>query len=537
MDAPRDPRLSVGPHAPRDAAADRRPGAGGAGAAFDVQNLRVHLVGIGGCGMSGLARMLRARGAVCSGSDMTQSEVTDALIAEGVPVAIEDQGDLLAEAQLLVISAAVKAEHRQVQQAAARGVPMLTYAQALGRCMEGRTGVAVAGTHGKSTTVATLGHALIQCGLDPTVIVGATCRQLDPRGQALGFHLGGERIARGPRAGQPGLLVAEACEFNRSFHNFHPTIGVVSSVEAVHLDIYGSLDEVVKSFNQFARQVAPASAGGLLLIAHEGAQRREVTAGVEAEIQTIGFTPAADWVVAFDPATHVVTLSRRHEVAAQWKTRLVGEHNAMNAATAAAVALTLGAERAPLERALAAFEGVDRRVQYLGERGGERGGVRVYDDYGHHPTEIDATLRALRQHERPEEKGGRLVCVFQPHQHSRTRFFLEEFAQSFSNADVVIVPHIYFVRDSEAEKAKVSAADLVDRLRALGVSAFHVYPFEAIVEQLGTMCRPNDLLVVMGAGPVWKVARAFLAEKSPLGADPFASRPGRAAAAARARSA
>jgi UDP-N-acetylmuramate--alanine ligase len=145
-------------------------------------------------------------------------------------------------------------------------------------------------------------------------------------------------------------------------------------------------------------------------------------------------------------------------------------------------------------------------MQKLGVRRINGGEVVVYDDYGHHPTEIENTLRALRVAENPK----RLICVFQPHQHSRTRFLMEQFAQSFSSADVVIVPHIYFVRDSEVEKSKVSAADLVDRLRGRGVQAMHVYPFEAIVEQLETICRDGDLLVIMGAGPVWQVAKAFL---------------------------
>jgi UDP-N-acetylmuramate--alanine ligase len=137
----------------------------------------------------------------------------------------------------------------------------------------------------------------------------------------------------------------------------------------------------------------------------------------------------------------------------------------------------------------------------------------VYDDYGHHPTEVEATLRALRQAEDPGATGGRLICVFQPHQHSRTRFLLDEFATSFGHADVVIVPQIYFVRDSQVEKHKVSSADLVDRLRARGVRAMHLYPFEAIIEQLENLCRPGDLLVVMGAGPVWQVGRGYLGEE------------------------
>jgi UDP-N-acetylmuramate--alanine ligase len=196
--------------------------------------------------------------------------------------------------------------------------------------------------------------------------------------------------------------------------------------------------------------------------------------------------------------------------------QLPGGHNAMNAATACALCHMLGSDMGKVAASLGAFRGIDRRMQFLGERGLPKGPppVRVYDDYGHHPTEIEVTLRALREHERPQDRGGRLICVFQPHQHSRTRHLLEEFANAFSGADVVIVPHIYFVRDSIAEKQKVSAGDLVDRLRQRGVRAMHLYPFEAIVEQLENLCRPGDLLVVMGAGPVYQVARGYLSHGS-----------------------
>ena len=505
--------------------------------ALDVAGKHVFLVGIGGCGMSGLARMLKARGGRISGSDMSRQETTDALTADGIAVRIDGAGcaasttgtegacateTIPTACDLVVVSAAIKADHPQYNEALRRGIPVLTYAQALGRCMTGRTGVAVAGTHGKSTTTAMLGCVLAAAGIDPTVIVGATCAQLGG-----GVRIGADTIPIGPLARKPGggVLVAEACEFNRSFHNFHPTLAVITSVEADHLDIYGSLDAVVESFATFARQVAPAdeqAGGGTLLIAHEGAHRREVTAGVRARVQTIGFAPAADWSVRYEPGTRRAELvGPDKKLACSWTMQLPGEHNAMNAATAAALALMLGADAAKVGAALSDFRGVDRRTQFLGVRrlasgtngagaaGGQ--GVRVYDDYGHHPTEIDATLRALRQFERPEAKGGRLVCVFQPHQHSRTRHLLAEFANAFSAADIVIVPHIYFVRDSEQEKQLVSAADLVDRLREKGVRAMHLYPFEAIIDQLAHLCRDGDTLVAMGAGPVYQVAHGFLA--------------------------
>lgn len=513
---------------------------------FEVRGRSVYLIGIGGSGMSGLARLLASRGAVVSGSDREKSDLTDGLVAQGMVVGYDQSAAVLPEqCDLVVASAAVRPDHPQMIAATTRGIPALTYAEALGKCMIGRTGIGVAGTHGKSSTVGMLGYALIQAGIDPSVIVGATCAQLgdDPgasndtpgrfntpggaRGNA-GFRLGSDAIPIGDMAGKPGVLVAESCEFNRSFHHLHPTLGVVLNVEADHLDVYGSLDAVVEAFRDFARLLPPASQGGWLLIGHDGAHRREVTAGVEAEIETIGFAPDADWQVSFDQPSHTVSLRHKGKPAASWTLGVPGQHMAYNSAVGVAVGLHLGASGHRLGAALSNFRGIDRRMQLLGEKnpgGIVRPGVRVYDDYGHHPTEIDATLRALREFERPEDRGGRLICVFQPHQHSRTRFLLEEFAQSFSKADIVIVPHIYFVRDSEIEKSKVSSGDLVDKLRARGVSAMHLYPFEAIVEQLQNLCRPGDLLVVMGAGPVWQVAKGYLEAGGGLGKSSDAHNP------------
>lgn len=526
---------------------------------FDVGGSHVYLVGIGGCGMSGLARLLRSRGAIVSGSDSTPSDVTEALELEGIAVGFEQTGERIPErCDLMIASAAIKPDNAQWMEAERRGVRVMLYAEALGACMIGRTGVAIAGTHGKSTTTAMLGAALVDAGLDPSVIVGAVCGQLvdgclgapAPReaaacpargGAPAGFRLGGREIPGGLLKGRPGVLVAEACEFNRSFHSLWPTVACITSVEADHLDVYGTLDAVVEAFHEFALLLPAERAGGRLLIAHEGAHRREVTAGVEAGVETIGFAPEADWVVRCDPRTREVEVSHHGRLVARWTNLLAGQHNAMNAATALALGIMLGGEATRLAESLAAFRGVDRRLQFLGEvRVPPRAaaglttrvvasaeseaagvapiatGVRVFDDYGHHPTEIDCTLRALRFSERPHERRGadgqpgRLICVFQPHQHSRTRHLLEEFASSFEHADIVIVPHIYFVRDSQAEKAKVSAGDLVDRLRARGVNAMHLYPFGAIVEHLQNLCRPGDTLCVMGAGPVNQVAYGYI---------------------------
>ncbi len=488
---------------------------------FEVAGKRVFMIGVGGSGMQGMARMLAGRGAIVSGSEQAPSNATIALEADGFTIEFnQSKREIPEQCDLVIASAAIKPDHPQVLAAMDRGVAVLSYAEALGRCMLKRTAVCVAGTHGKSTTTSMLSCVLSDCGLDPTSIVGASCQQLGgimapptaPAGIGGGFRLGGKTIPTGSRRGEPGLLVAESCEFNRSFHNYHPTIAAITSVEADHLDVYGTFDEVLKSFNHFARLVASEEQGGLILISHDGAHRREVTAGVKAKVQTIGFSPAADWQVKFDPSSREAALldPARREVC-RWTVKMPGEHNAMNSAMAATIALTLGGDAATVSRSLSGFGGVDRRSQFLGQRKHPLGGVvRVYDDYGHHPTEVEVTLRALREAEKPEVRNGRLICVFQPHQHSRTRHLLDEFANSFAAADIVIVPDIYFVRDSIEEKQKVTASDLVDKLREKSVEAMHLYPFGAIIRQLENICRPGDVLVVMGAGPVNQVAYGFL---------------------------
>lgn len=464
---------------------------------------RVHFVGIGGCGLSGLALMLDGLGARCHGSDMTRSAVTDAVAAAGITVTLEPgPGAVPAECDLVIASAAVDAEHPELAAARSRGIEILRYADALGIVQAARTGISIAGTHGKSTTAAMLCHVLLECGLDPGFIVGANCPQIGG-----GSRAGANRIpGRGPLAGRPGLLVAEACEFNRSFHAHRPVHALVNNVEEDHLDVYGTLENVVQAFAEFARLLPPAEAGGRLLIAHDGAHRREITAGLSARVETFGYSPAADFQVVTDAAVRRVGLLQEGVWLTQWTNAMPGEHNALNAAAAAILAAGAGADWEAIGHALSSFAGVERRMERLGTRAVPGGAVTVYDDYGHHPTEIDKTLRALRAAERPE----RLVCVFQPHQHSRTRFLLDEFAQSFACADVVIVPHIYFVRDTEVDKQRVSAADLVERLRERGVTAMHVDPFGAIVEKLESMGRPGDLLVIMGAGPVWQIGRDYL---------------------------
>ena len=465
---------------------------------------RMHFVGIGGCGMSGLAMMLARRGARVTGSDQSCGQTVAALGRAGIHVRVgEALPQLPPGTDLLVHSAAIKGDHPEIRAANALGIETISYAECLGLLQSSSTGVSIAGTHGKSTTTAMTSWVALDCGLDPGVIVGATCDQIGG-----GWRVGADRIPYGPYEGRPGVLVCEACEFNRSFHHHRPTIGLINNVEEDHLDYYGSLADIIASFRDFALVLPSAAEGGRLLIAEDGAHRREVTAGLKCEVSTFGFSPAADYQVVYDPVRHRVGILRDGCWVAGWNNMMPGSHNALNSAAAAIINHWLGAEWDAIVRALDSFAGLGRRQQWLGDRVLPAGGsVRVFDDYGHHPTECEKTLRALRAAHEP----GRLICVFEPHQHSRTRFLLEQFASSFAHADEVIVPNIYFVRDSEVEKARVSAQDLVDRLNEKGTCARHIGDFHEIVRYLENHCRAGDLVVTMGAGKVDDIAVDYLA--------------------------
>ncbi len=461
----------------------------------------IELIGIGGCGMSGLARVLHARGAKVSGSDKVPSPITQSLQRDGIEVTTDQTlAGLRPDIDLIIATAALPPNHPVLAGASSRGLEVIRYADALGRLQEEAFGISIAGTHGKSTSCAMCCHALVHAGLAPSFIIGAEVPQLGG-----GSQVGDSKIPIGPMAGLPGLMVAEACEFNRSFHAHRPKHAAILNVEEDHLDVYHNLAGVIQGFADFAKNIPDAQHGGRLLIAHEGGHRREVTRGATARVETFGISSEADWSIRFNVETQEVDL---HGPGAHlhWRNLMPGEHNALNAGAAAILALWAGAQSALVEEAMTQFRGLSRRTEFVGTKTLSTGEVRVWDDYGHHPTEIDRTLRALRASETPR----RLVCVFQPHQHSRTRFLLDEFASAFSAADVVIVPEIYFVRDSESAQDLVDQHTLVERLQDRGTDALAADSLKDTVSRLDSVLRGDDLLVVMGAGPVGSVGHTWV---------------------------
>lgn len=437
--------------------------------------------------MSGLARILLDAGAIVSGSEPHPNETTFELTRHGVTISRDQMGELLSrEVDLVVRTAAVSDSNNELKAAVALSIPTIKYAELLGEVMSERLGVAVAGTHGKSTTTAMISYALVQCNADPSFVVGGTVPQL-----------GG-----GSRSGKSNVFVAEACEYDRSFHKLRPTVALLLNIEEDHLDCYKDIADIVESFRTFVNAIP---SHGLVLANGEDRHVADAVQGCAARVERVG---VSDNVDAFEWTTrptgivdgrHTGDLHHRGAFVAALRPGVAGEHNLYNATMAVAACAICGVDPVHAAGAIAGFKGVDRRMTEMGRFNG----AVVVDDYGHHPTEIQATLAALRERYAPK----RLICVFQPHQHSRTRFLLDDFATSFASADETIVPDIYFVRDSEAEKQRVSSQDLVDRITLNGQQARHIADFRAIVSYLRSIAQEGDLIVTMGAGNVFEIGR------------------------------
>jgi len=442
--------------------------------------MRVHFVGIGGSGMNGLARVLLDCGAIVTGSDKSPNRAVFDLTQRGVKISRTQHGELLDKnIDLVVRTAAVPDSHLEIKAAQALGLEVIKYAKLLGEVMQERLGVAIAGTHGKSTTTAMTALALLECGLDPSFVVGGTAPQL-----------GGV----GSRSGGGDAFVAEACEYDRSFHNLAPTVAVILNIEEDHLDCYKNIYEIIESFRKFS-SIVPQ--GGKIIANGRDANVAKVIMNAGVPVETVSINGETTWSVrprGIINGCHQGQVLLNGVPVATLRLSVAGEHNLMNATMALAAACACGADPEQAAAAISSFKGVDRRMTEMGTFNG----ATVVDDYGHHPTEIRATLAALREKYAPE----RLICVFQPHQHSRTRFLLDDFAVSFTAADETILPDIYFVRDSEEERHAVCAQDLAKKIIAAGQNAVHIPDFAAIVSYLKTHARPGDLIVTMGAGNV-----------------------------------
>ncbi|NUN50430.1 MAG: UDP-N-acetylmuramate--L-alanine ligase [Candidatus Brocadiae bacterium] len=443
-----------------------------------------HFVGIGGIGMSGAARILLSRGIGVSGSDMGRSEVTDELALKGARVSIgHAAANVPPETTRVVVTAAVDETNPEIIEARSRGLAIVKYATLLGELMRDRYGIAVAGCHGKSTTSAMTAHMLDRGGYDPSFVVGGGIPDL-----------GGSS-----RAGKGEPFVAEACEHFRSFHNLYPHVAVVTNIEEDHLDYYRDIDEIISSFAVFISHVPPE---GTIVINGEDANCARAVRAARGRVETFGFGPGMDWRainIRVQNGRWRFDALRREALFGPFELAIPGEHNVKNALAAIAVGHSLEMPMPRMAQALSEFSGVQRRLQWL-----NRGPVSVMDDYAHHPTELRASLAALRALH-PER---RIVAVFQPHQYSRTRILWDGFAGAFRDADEVMIPGIYAARDSEEDRRTVSQHDLASDISAHGTPARAFDSFDQCLLALRAVPAPA-VVVTMGAGDVFKIAAAL----------------------------
>ncbi|UUU30162.1 UDP-N-acetylmuramate--L-alanine ligase [Streptomyces sp. CA-210063] len=438
---------------------------------------RPHFIGIGGAGMSGIAKILAQRGAKVAGSDARESETAEALRALGATVHIGHAAEHLADdATCVVVSSAIRADNPELARAAELGIPAVHRSDALASLMDGLRPIAVAGTHGKTTTTSMLAVSLGELGLKPSYAIGG---DLDvPGSNAL--HGDGE------------IFVAEADESDRSFHTYAPEVAIVLNVELDHHANYASMDEIYESFETFAGKIVP---GGTLVISADQQGARELTSRLSGvRVVTYGEREDADVrvlsVVAQGLKSEVTVVLDGQELV--FTVSVPGRHYAHNAVAALAAGVALGVPAAELAPALAAYTGVKRRLQLKGEAGG----VQVIDSYAHHPTEMTADLEAMRA----AAGDARILVVFQPHLFSRTQELGTEMGQSLALADASVVLDIYPAREDPIPG--VTSELIIDAARSAGADVTALHDKAEVPAVIAGMAKPGDLVLTMGAGDV-----------------------------------
>lgn len=421
---------------------------------------RVHMIGIGGIGMSALARLFLHEGKEVSGSDRAASVVTKGLEDIGIRVVYEQTSlNILKDTDLVVYTAAMPKEHPELVRAQELGIPTLTYFEALGICVNPYYLIAVAGTHGKTTTTAMLTDVFEASGLDPTAVIGslrATTRS--------NF-----------RAGKTKYAIVEACEFGRHFLSLRPTVLVITNIEAEHLDYYHDLADVERAFHELALLVAE---DGYIVADMSSPSVRRALAGVDRKM--VDYRPFLDLTSPM---------------------KAIGIHNRMNAAAARAVAREEGLSDEVIVGALGDFAGTWRRFEYKGKA---ESGAEVYDDYAHHPTEIRATLTAAREHYTDKK----IIVAFHPHLYSRTKLLFNDFVDAFLSADEVILAPIFAAR--EENDGSVSSEMLAEAIRKTGKHAIALKDLHSITEMLKERSDQDTIIVTMGAGDIYKVADSLV---------------------------
>jgi UDP-N-acetylmuramate--alanine ligase len=446
---------------------------------------RLHFTGIGGIGMSGIAEILLNLGYTITGSDAKLTPVTDRLQSLGATIHEGHSASHVAGAKALVVTSAVNESNPELIEARRLGIPVIPRGELLAELMRLKYGIAIAGSHGKTSTTSMTATMLAHAGLDPTVVVGGRVSTL-----------GGSNA----RVGRSDFLVVESDESDGSFLKLAPIIAVVTNIDREHLDHYESIEEIRRCFTEFVNKV-PFYGCAILCLDDENVQ--QILPGVRRRTVTYGASAQADLHIASVELGHMTSrfrLQSRGEDLGEFILHVPGMHNVLNATAAAAVARELEVPIDKIRAGLAEYRGVDRRFQFRGEAAG----VTVIDDYGHHPTEVRATLDAARLCQFQ-----RVHVIFQPHRYTRTQHLMDDFARSFHQADTVALLDIYAA--SEAPIEGVSSDALAARLRAFGHREAHLAgSIENAVALIASIAQPGDAVLTLGAGNVWQAGDQLL---------------------------
>lgn len=450
------------------------------------QPIHVHFIGIGGISMSGLAEILLKEHFKISGSDAKESALTDNLAKMGAEIFYgQSASNILPGTDLVVYTAAIKEDNPEYTAAKDAGIPMLSRAELLGQIMDNyKQSVAVAGTHGKTTTTSMISQILLCADSDPTLSVGGIL----------------EAINGNIRVGHSDIFVTEACEYTNSFLNFRPRYSIILDIEAEHLDFFKDLADIRNSFHLFAKNTLP---DGAIIINGQIEDYKEIIAGLSPRVITYGLVPSCNYYAADitynEKACAHYTVMKDGAPLCEIQLNVPGEHNVYNSLSAIAVCQDMGISLDDIIRGLSIFGGAKRRFEYKGSLNG----ITIIDDYAHHPTEIAATLNAAKNY--PHD---RMVCVFQPHTYSRTSAFLKDFAKALSIADIVVLADIYAAR--EKNTIGISSTAILDELKALETESYYFPSFDEIENFLLLNCLNNDLLITMGAGDIYTVGEHLL---------------------------
>ena len=448
--------------------------------------IHIHFIGIGGISMSGLAEILHEEGFTISGSDSKESDLTKSLEAKGMRIFYGQCAEnIIPGIDLVVYTAAIREDNPEFAAAKAAGLPMLTRAELLGQIMDNyKQSIAVAGTHGKTTTTSMISQILLEAETDPTITVGGIL-------SAIHGNL---------RVGSSEYFVSEACEYTNSFLNFRPKYSIILNIEAEHLDFFKDLDDIRHSFHKFA---ANTLTSGATIINGEIDNYEEIVKDLPQQVVTYGFDSKYDFypenITYNEKACASFSAMHHGQKLFDVTLNVPGAHNIRNSLSAIALAIDLGISPDAIISGLSKFGGADRRFQYKGTVNG----ITIIDDYAHHPTEIRATLNAALNY--PHK---RLVLVFQPHTYSRTKAFLNDFADVLSMADMIVLADIYAAR--EKNTYGISSKDILSLLLEKGKNAHYFPSFEEIEKFLSENCVNGDLLITMGAGNVVEIGESLL---------------------------